>query len=206
MLFDSKSIAQIIRLSDKTDPNSQKLAMQFLKLAKLHSPLNFSSVGTPSSFFPRLSVQENIMLGAGGNCSNSDQNLRLVEVLEDQGNALLMKLMNELPSPQYRPDKYKADELWCYDLIQAILKEKSFLFIHSDQALKDSSRRELVQKILLARSHEQKLPSIFTQQGTPVLHKIIGHRILLTDGDFIVEKTSDKKIESEANPPLKLAS
>ena len=185
------SIGQIIRGKDSMS-NGQKLALQFLKFIKSNRPLRFSSVDKMTSFLPHLSIQENIMFHMQHDLHDFP-NLKLVELIERQQDTTLLKLVNLLPSPFSKPYTYRKDVLWYYAFIQAVLKEKDYLFIHNDSDLLVGRKQNLVRKILLAKTKTQALSTIFTQVSSPILSDIISYQIILTPTGVKIEELADKK-------------
>ena len=184
------SIGQIIRPKDSIS-NGQKLALQFLKSIEANRPLRFSSIDKMTSFLPHLSIQENIMFHMQHDLHDFP-NLKLVELIKRQKDTALLQLVNLLPSPLSRPYVYRKDVLWHYAFIQAILREKDYLFIHNDSDLLVGHKQNLVRKILLEKSKTQALSTIFTQVSSPILSDIISYQIILTPMGVKIEGPRDK--------------
>ena len=199
MVSRSKTIGQIIHPQKNRVENGQKLAIQFLKLIGAHNPLKFASLDLSTAFFPQFSLRKSIKLNAIGCQFNSSPNLSLIEAVEKLENTLLMELLTLLPAPVNKPHKYAQDELWCFALIQALIQDNHYLFIHDDSPLLKSNYQKQVADILYQRA--QIHPILFTQATTPVLRKLIQHQITLVPKGAQFKK----KRPSSRTQELKLA-
>ena len=186
------SIGQIMRPKD-SGSNGQKLAVQFLKFIESNRSLRFSSVDKMTSFFPDLSIQENIMFHVVGYDLHDFPNLQLIEFVERQKETALLKLIGLLPPPHSRPYLYGKDVLWCYAFIQAILGGSDYLFIHDDSDLMLGKKQNLVRKILLEKTESQTFSTIFTQVDTPLLSDLISYQIVLTPMGVNIQGLLDKQ-------------
>ncbi|MCY4644313.1 MAG: hypothetical protein OXB88_06800 [Bacteriovoracales bacterium] len=200
-----KSIGQIVCPRKDIETNAQKLAFQFLGYLPTRPLAKFSFVETQTPFLPQLSIYENIMLSAAGFDLHHSQKLDLKEVLERKNHTLLLELLENLPPPHEKPSLYEADEIWCYALIQGLLKNHDYLFIQDDSALLSSERKGLVKKILLQRKCLHHLPVLFTQREKGPLFDIIEYKIFLRSHLLELQKIDpedSQKEESKERQPL----
>ena len=182
-------IGQVIReQGDILVGSPNKVAVQFLKFTKWSPFLKFSSIDLATAFFSNRSIEENIMIQALGRDFDKSKELNPVEVVKKEGDELLVELMGLLPPCSRRPSFYRRDELWCYALIQEILKKNEVLFIHDDSSIQNSKYLELVNKIFKESKRLKEMSIIFTQDKPPVLSKVISHRVFLSYEAVKIEK------------------
>lgn len=163
--------------------NGTKMAIQFLKFTQAGRLSSFSALDTTASISLSSLVKKS-----------------LLEVPSICNNPLVAKLLEKLPAPSKHLSLYRKDEAWCYALIQALAQKRDFLFIHDDSALKDSSYKKSVQKILVNLAQNGNMAILFTQTTPLSFQSIIEHQIFL--GLF---RATMKKIKKTPSCPSKIA-
>ena len=157
MISKFKIIGHLVTNDNARLINGNKRAIQLLKFLQIQRLSVFSSIDIEPSFFRHSPIKKTHL----------------------KNNPLVAQLQEDLSSLNRGSHHYQKDQLWCYSLIQAVIQDRRFLFIHDDSPLIKSSFQPLVRKILLDLVKNKDVAIFFTQAKSLCLQSMIEYQILL---------------------------